>query len=313
MGESILPGARFVKARGLPVAPSRCIRSTSWRVPDVFPVDEALPRLRAALAGRRAAVLTAPPGAGKTTRVPPALLETFPAGGRIVMLEPRRLAAVAAARWMARALGEEVGATVGYAIRFERRVSPATRIEVVTEGILARRLQEDPALEGIACVIFDEFHERSLNADLALALCLDARRTLREDLALLVMSATLDAAPVAALLGGRAGDRRGGEELPRRGPLPRRRAGGAPGVSGWPRRSRAPSRRPGGTSWRSCRARGRSAPAATCCEASPAVRRAARSRCTRCTPTCPSRSRSGRSSPVRGARSCSRRRSPRRA
>ena len=166
------------------------------------PVDEALPRLRAALAGGGVAVLTAPPGAGKTTRVPPALLDALPARGRIVMLEPRRLAAVSAARWMARALGEEVGRTVGYAIRFERRVSAATRIEVVTEGILTRRLQADPGLEGVALVIFDEFHERSLNADLALALCLDARRNLREDLALLVMSATMDAGPVAALLGG---------------------------------------------------------------------------------------------------------------
>ena len=167
-----------------------------------YPVDEALPRLRAALAGGGVAVLTAPPGAGKTTRVPPALLAALPANGRIVMLEPRRLAAVSAARWMARALGEEVGRTVGYAIRFERRVSAATRIEVVTEGILTRRLQADPGLEGVSLVIFDEFHERSLNADLALALCLDARRNLREDLALLVMSATLDAGPVAALLGG---------------------------------------------------------------------------------------------------------------
>ena len=167
-----------------------------------YPVDEALPRLRAAIAASGVAVLTAPPGAGKTTRVPPGLLDALPAGGRIVMLEPRRLAAVSSARWMARALGEEVGRTVGYAIRFERRVSAATRIEVVTEGILTRRLQSDPGLEGVALVIFDEFHERSLNADLALALCLAARRSLREDLALLVMSATMAAGPVAALLGG---------------------------------------------------------------------------------------------------------------
>ena len=152
-----------------------------------YPVDEVLPRLRAALAGGGVAVLTAPPGAGKTTRVPPALLAALPAQGRIVMLEPRRLAAVSAARWMARALGEEVGRTVGYAIRFERRVSEATRIEVVTEGILTRRLQTDPGLEGVSLVIFDEFHERSLNADLTLALCLDARRNLRGDLSLLVM------------------------------------------------------------------------------------------------------------------------------
>jgi ATP-dependent helicase HrpB len=167
-----------------------------------FPVDEVLPRLRAAIATHGVAVLTAPPAAGKTTRVPLALLEGLPPQGRIVMLEPRRLAAVSAARWMARALGEEAGRTVGYAIRFERRVSAATRIEVVTEGILTRRLQTDPALDGVSVVIFDEFHERSLNADLALALCLDARRNLREDLAILVMSATIDAGPVAALLGG---------------------------------------------------------------------------------------------------------------
>jgi ATP-dependent helicase HrpB len=166
-----------------------------------LPVDEAIPRLRAALADRGVAVLTAPPGAGKTTRVPLALLDAIPAGGRIVMLEPRRLAAVSAAHWMARALGGQVGDSIGYAIRFERRASAATRIEVVTEGILTRRLQTDPSLEGVALVIFDEFHERSLNADLALALCLDARRGIREDLALLVMSATLDAGPVAALLG----------------------------------------------------------------------------------------------------------------
>ncbi len=166
-----------------------------------LPVDAALPRLAAAVAGCGVAVLTAPPGSGKTTRAPLALLDALPAGARVVMLEPRRLAAVAAARWMARSLGEEVGTTVGYAIRFERRVSAATRIEVVTEGILTRRLLEDPALEGVALVIFDEFHERSLNADLALALCLDARRTLREELRLLVMSATIETAPVAALLG----------------------------------------------------------------------------------------------------------------
>jgi ATP-dependent helicase HrpB len=129
------------------------------------------------------------------------LLDAVPGGGGIVMLEPRRLAAVAAARWMARGLGQEVGGTVGYSIRFERRVSPSTRIEVVTEGILTRRLQADPGLAGVGLVIFDEFHERSLNSDLALALCLDARRGLREDLAILVMSATVDAAPVAALLG----------------------------------------------------------------------------------------------------------------
>ena len=117
------------------------------------------------------------------------------------MLEPRRLAAVAAARWMARGLGEKIGRTLGYSIRFDSRVTDQTRIEVVTEGILTRRLTADPALEGVALVIFDEFHERSLQADLNLAFCLDVQRNLREDLKILIMSATLDCGPLAALLG----------------------------------------------------------------------------------------------------------------
>lgn len=167
-----------------------------------LPIDELLPALRAALAGGRSAVVQAPPGAGKTTRVPLALLdEPWLEGRRIVMLEPRRLAARAAAAFMARLLQEQVGETVGYRVRLDTRVSDATRIEVVTEGVLTRMLQTDPALEGIGAVIFDEFHERSLHADLGLALTLQARALLREDLRVLVMSATLDAAPVAALLG----------------------------------------------------------------------------------------------------------------
>jgi ATP-dependent helicase HrpB len=166
------------------------------------PIDEIIPALKEAIAGQRSVVLHAPPGAGKTTRVPPALLDVVPAKeGRIIMLEPRRLAAVSAARWMAHLLGEDVGRTVGYSIRFESRTSASTRIEVVTEGILTRRIQADPALEGVAALIFDEFHERSLNADIALALGLDARRNLREDLRMVVMSATLDCGPVAELLG----------------------------------------------------------------------------------------------------------------
>ncbi|QWV94583.1 ATP-dependent helicase HrpB [Geomonas oryzisoli] len=165
-------------------------------------IDTILPELLAALQKGNVAVLQAPPGAGKTTRVPLALLDALSDRGRIVMLEPRRLAAVNAARYMAQCLGEEVGKTVGYSIRFERKVSKATRIEVVTEGILARRLQGDPLLEGVAAVIFDEFHERSLTCDLSLALCRDVQLGLREDLRLLVMSATLDAEPVARLLGG---------------------------------------------------------------------------------------------------------------
>ncbi|WP_417599270.1 ATP-dependent helicase HrpB [Pararhodobacter oceanensis] len=165
-----------------------------------LPIDPLLPDLRAAIAQHGMAVLQAPPGAGKTTRVPLALLDQI--AGRIVMLEPRRLAARAAAERLAESLGEEVGARVGYRIRGEARSSNATRIEVVTEGILTRMLQSDPSLEGIGAVIFDEFHERSLNADLGLALTLECRAALREDLALIVMSATLDAAPVADLLGG---------------------------------------------------------------------------------------------------------------
>jgi ATP-dependent helicase HrpB len=169
--------------------------------PDSLPIDDALPALRAALATRGMAVLQAPPGAGKTTRVPLDLLAAGLVTGRILMLEPRRLAARAAAERMAETLGQAVGQTVGYRMRGEAKVSPATRIEVVTEGILTRMIQSDPGLDGIGAVIFDEFHERSLNADLGLALCLEIRAALRDDLILLVMSATLDAAPVARLMG----------------------------------------------------------------------------------------------------------------
>lgn len=167
-----------------------------------LPVDDVLPQFLAALRDAPAVIVQAPPGAGKTTRIPIALLDApYLAGKKIVMLEPRRLAAVNAARWMAASLHEEAGRTVGYAIRFERKVSAATRIEVVTEGILARRLQKDPLLTDVGVVIFDEFHERSLNADLALALCRDVQKGLRDDLKLVVMSATLDCGPVATLLG----------------------------------------------------------------------------------------------------------------
>ncbi|MDC4224292.1 MAG: DEAD/DEAH box helicase [Candidatus Manganitrophus sp.] len=158
--------------------------------------------MRKALAAHPSAVLQAPPGAGKTTQVPLALRdEPWLKHRSILILEPRRLAARAAAARMAFLLGESVGETVGYRIRFETKVSKKTRIEVLTEGILTRRLQSDPALEGVGLVIFDEFHERHLHADLALALCLDSRRVLREDLKLLVMSATLEGAAVSALLG----------------------------------------------------------------------------------------------------------------
>jgi ATP-dependent helicase HrpB len=170
-----------------------------------LPVLACLDELRAALAERGVAVLQAPPGAGKTTAVPPALLdEPWLGGRRIVMLEPRRLATRAAARRMAAVRREPVGDTIGYRTRDDRQVGPATRIEVVTEGILTRRVQRDPGLDGVGLVIFDEFHERSLQADLGLALVLDARRHLRPDLRVLVMSATLDGDRVAALLGGDA-------------------------------------------------------------------------------------------------------------
>ena len=167
-----------------------------------LPVSDVLPELAEALTLRGMAVLQAPPGAGKTTLVPLDLLARGIVVGRILMLEPRRLAARASAERMAETLAEPVGRTVGYRIRGEAKVSAATRIEVVTEGILTRMIQSDPELSGVGLVIFDEFHERSLNADLGLALCLEVRGALREDLKLLVMSATLDAAPVAALMGG---------------------------------------------------------------------------------------------------------------
>ncbi len=166
------------------------------------PIDEILPALKEAIRKHSSVVLQAPPGAGKTTRVPPALLEVIePRQGRILMLEPRRIAAISAARWMAGRLGEEVGQTLGYSIRFDSRVSKQTRIEVMTEGILTRRILADPGLAGVAMVIFDEFHERSLQTDLALALCLELRHGLRDDLKILVMSATLEGGPVSALLG----------------------------------------------------------------------------------------------------------------
>lgn len=159
-----------------------------------LPVKEALPQLLTALDTQSRAVLEAPPGAGKTTLVPLALLNAaWRNDGKIIVLEPRRLAARAAAQRMSDLLGEAVGQTVGYRVRLENVVSKQTRIEVVTEGILTRLLQDDPTLEGIAAIIFDEFHERSLNADLGLALALDAQTVLRPDLRLLVMSATLDA------------------------------------------------------------------------------------------------------------------------
>ncbi|MBP1155912.1 MULTISPECIES: ATP-dependent helicase HrpB [unclassified Paenibacillus] len=166
-----------------------------------LPVESVLPELKDKLRTHNNAVLIAAPGAGKTTRVPLELFsEPWLEDRKIVMLEPRRLAARAAARFMAALLGEQVGETVGYRVRSDTKVSAKTRIEVMTEGVLTRLLQCDPALEDVGLVIFDEYHERSLQADLGLALCLEAQAVLREDLRLLVMSATLDASPVAGLL-----------------------------------------------------------------------------------------------------------------
>lgn len=167
-----------------------------------LPIDVVLDELARTLAGHNAALLVAPPGAGKTTRVPLALLDApWLKGRKIIMLEPRRIAARASAERMAKTLGERAGETVGYRVRFGSKISRATRIEVVTEGIFARQILDDPELNGVAAVLFDEFHERSLDADLGLALARDAQTGLREDLRILVMSATLDGARVAKLLG----------------------------------------------------------------------------------------------------------------
>jgi len=166
-----------------------------------LPIDAVLDELRGTLAARPRAVLVAPPGAGKTTRVPLVLMsESWAKAQKIIMLEPRRIAARAAAQRMAASLGERVGETIGLRVRAQTLVSPKTRVEIVTEGVFARMIQSDPGLSGVALVIFDEFHERSLDADISLALCLDAASVLREDLRLLVMSATLDGARVAKLL-----------------------------------------------------------------------------------------------------------------
>ncbi|MFP4348261.1 MAG: DEAD/DEAH box helicase, partial [Desulfococcaceae bacterium] len=167
-----------------------------------LPVIPVIPEVRQALAEEKGAVLIAPPGAGKTTCVPLALLDSpWLAGQKIIMLEPRRLATRAAAMRMAQLLGEPVGQAVGYRVRLETRVGTSTRIEVVTEGILTRWIQRDPELAGVGLVIFDEYHERNLQADLGLAFCLESRSVLREDLRILIMSATLVGEPVARLIG----------------------------------------------------------------------------------------------------------------
>ena len=154
-------------------------------------------------------MVQAPPGTGKTSLVPPAVAALVGASGRVVVTQPRRIAARAAARRIAHLLGEPVGQTVGYVVRGDRRTSAATRIEVVTTGVLLRRLQRDPALPGVAAVVLDEVHERQLDADLTLALLVDVRENLRDDLLLVAMSATVEAARTSALLGRRAG--RGGQ------------------------------------------------------------------------------------------------------
>jgi len=168
-----------------------------------LPIDEVMPGILAPLAAGRDVVLQAAPGAGKTTRVPLALLDQgWTAGRRILVLEPRRLAARAAARHMAALLGEQIGETVGYRVRMDSKVGPRTRIELVTDGLFLRRLQQDPELDGVAAVLFDEVHERGLDNDLALTLCLEAKAALRDDLRLVAMSATLEAERFVRLLGG---------------------------------------------------------------------------------------------------------------
>ena len=210
---------------------------------DTLPIDEVLAPLAEALRHGTRAVLVAPPGAGKTTRVPLALLdEDFVAGGKILVLEPRRLAARAAAARMAASLGESVGETIGLRVRLQSLVSAKTRIEVVTEGVFARMIVDDPELTGVAAVLFDEFHERSLDADLGLALALDAQAGLREDLRLLVMSATLDGARVARLMHEARGDRERRPRLSRRDPLSRPRSRRAHRGSGRARDARGARR-----------------------------------------------------------------------
>jgi ATP-dependent helicase HrpB len=169
---------------------------------DALPIDAVLPQIVAALGSSPNLVICAPPGAGKTTRVPPALLDPMLAiAGRIVVLQPRRMAARAAARRIAAEQGTSVGDAVGYQVRFDQKVGPRTRIALVTEGILLRMLHDDPLIESVGAVLFDEFHERNLNSDLALGMVRRIQQTVRPELKIIVMSATLDAAPVAGFLG----------------------------------------------------------------------------------------------------------------
>src|SRR5690554_1155835 len=166
-----------------------------------LPIIDVLSDLKDALASKTSAVLVAQPGAGKTTQVPSALLnEPWLLGRRILMLEPRRLAARSTAHYMAGLLGEKVGETVGYRVKLDTKVGPKTRIEIITDGVFTRMLQSDPELDNVGLVIFDEFHERSLQIDLGLALCLQSQEILREDLRILVMSATIDAKSISELM-----------------------------------------------------------------------------------------------------------------
>src|SRR5579871_3334783 len=169
---------------------------------DPLPIDAALPELLAALRAAGAVVLRAPTGAGKTTRVPPAIVDAGIADGLVLMLEPRRVAARAAARRMAAEHGSPLGDRFGYLVRFDRKAGPRTRVLVVTSGVLLRMLQDNPFLDGISCVVFDEFHERGLDSDLALGMVRLIRENVRPDLKAVVMSATIDPGPVSAYLGG---------------------------------------------------------------------------------------------------------------
>ena len=256
----------------------------------VLPVDEVIPQLAAALRHGNNAVLQAPPGAGKTTRIPLALLnEPWLNGKRILMLEPRRLAARSAAHYMARQLDEPVGETVGYRVRMDSRVGKRTRIEVLTEGVLTRLLQDDPSLTDVGLVIFDEFHERSLQADLGLALCLEIQAALRDDLRLLVMSATLAGEAVSALLGNAPVITSTGRSFPVATrylpPDPRRATGPAFMPSGdssimSPPPSSAPLQKSPAASWCSCPGLRRSSASSDCCVSHKPERRLESARCT---------------------------------
>ena len=159
----------------------------------IYPIESSLEDIKQALAGNKNLILTAEPGAGKSTVVPLALIkEAWLEGKKIVMLQPRRVAAVAVANRMAETHGSEPGKTVGYSVRFNSNIKPSTKIEVLTEGILTKRIQKDPFLEDVGLVIFDEFHERSINADLGLALCCEIKKDVRQDVRIMVMSATID-------------------------------------------------------------------------------------------------------------------------